>query len=78
MTKLTKELEAHMKFSKFIIYTALTEIMGHEEGLKEYNRVWRDTDNLEGVQQGAIAAAKAIKRHHENNQKIRKEYNNVH
>ena len=71
MTKLTKEQEAHMKFSKFIIYTALTEIMGHEEGLKEYDKVWRDTNSLEGVERGAIAATEAIKRHHKNNQKIR-------
>ena len=78
MTKLTKEQEANIKFSKFIIYTALTVIMGREEGLKEYDRVWRNTDNLEALQRGAIAASKAIKRHHENNQKIREEYNNVH
>ena len=72
MTILTKEQEAHMKFSKFVIYTALTEIMGHEEGLKEYNKVWRDTNSLEGVERGAIAAAEAIKRHEK-----KKEVSNV-
>jgi hypothetical protein len=56
---LNKDHENECAGLKFLIYSVLTESLGHEKGLEEYE-VWRDVTDLNALRRGGEAASRVI------------------